>query len=156
YEMLTGRPVFAHPNAMMIMMMHVRDPIVPIRDLVPEVPPAVAIAVERCLAKSPTDRPSSAGDLLRQFLEAQGPASEAPVTMAASVLVPQMPAPAPAPAKIEAPPVPAPVAAAAGPKAAATLAVPFAAPIEPARPKPPAVPAAGQAPAGPADDGAMT
>src|SRR5437899_3033099 len=57
YEMLTGRPVFMHPSAMMIMMMHVRDAYVPIRDLAPDVPESVARTVQRCLAKSPADRP---------------------------------------------------------------------------------------------------
>src|SRR5258708_2621125 len=63
YEMLTGRPVFTHPSAMMLMMMHVRDPFAPIREVAPEVPDNVARAVERCLAKSPRERPASAGEV---------------------------------------------------------------------------------------------
>lgn len=60
YEMLTGSPPFRHESAMMLMIMHVRDAVTPVRELAPEVPERVARLVEACLAKTPEARPQSA------------------------------------------------------------------------------------------------
>ncbi|HSU39917.1 MAG TPA: serine/threonine-protein kinase, partial [Polyangiaceae bacterium] len=60
YEMLTGLPVFHHESDMMLMVMHVRDAVRPIREHVPEVPSAVARLIEACLAKDPAARPAGA------------------------------------------------------------------------------------------------
>ncbi|HVU05267.1 MAG TPA: HDOD domain-containing protein [Polyangiaceae bacterium] len=60
YEMLTGRPVFSAENKVMLMVMHVRDPFVPVRQIAPEVPEGVARSIESCLAKDPHARPRSA------------------------------------------------------------------------------------------------
>ncbi|HTQ05643.1 MAG TPA: protein kinase [Polyangiaceae bacterium] len=60
YEMLTGAPVFHHESDMMLMVMHVRDAVRPIREQVPEVPENVARLIESCLAKNPADRPQGA------------------------------------------------------------------------------------------------
>ena len=95
YEMLTGKPVFAHPSGMMLMMMHVRDPFTPIRALVSDVPEGVARAVERCLAKAPGDRPRSAGELTQEFLDAIGASSAPAATIDASVIMAARGAPAP-------------------------------------------------------------
>ncbi len=81
YEMLTGKPVFEHHSAMMLMMMHVRDAFTPLRDLVPEVPEHVARTVERCLSKVHGARQTSAGDVLRQFLDPSAPSSAPPPTV---------------------------------------------------------------------------
>lgn len=70
YEMLTGGPVFQHESEMMLMIMHVRDPVRPIRDLVPEVPEAFARVIEGCLAKDPKARPQSARILAEQLTRA--------------------------------------------------------------------------------------
>jgi HD-like signal output (HDOD) protein len=124
YEMLTGRPVYAHESPVVVMMMHIRDPFVPIRDVAPDVPPAVARVVEWCLAKVPAKRPPSARELVRAFAQALSeseakPAARAPAaargaaanplahapTVAAEppVRPPLAPAPAPAPAAAPAP-----------------------------------------------------
>jgi HD-like signal output (HDOD) protein len=60
YEMLTGSPPFRHESAMMLMIMHVRDAVTPVRELAPEVPERVARVIEACLAKAPEARPESA------------------------------------------------------------------------------------------------
>ncbi len=70
YEMLTGRPLYAHESPVVVMMMHIRDPFTPIRQVAPEVPEAVARVVERCLAKSPERRPPSARELTQAFVDA--------------------------------------------------------------------------------------
>lgn len=68
YELLTGRPVFQHESGVALMMMHIQAPVVPVRELAPEVPEAVARVVEKCLAKKPEDRPRSARELAHVFL----------------------------------------------------------------------------------------
>ncbi|HWA77352.1 MAG TPA: HDOD domain-containing protein [Polyangiaceae bacterium] len=129
YEMLTQLPVFQHESEMMLMIMHVRDPVRPIRALVPEVPERFARVIESCLAKDPKGRPQSARVLAEQLRDAlrsieQGSDVEPPprepsprlapqeageekhsrfgseATVAESVVAPQMPPPAPAPARV--------------------------------------------------------
>jgi eukaryotic-like serine/threonine-protein kinase len=56
YEMLAGTPPFTGPNAMAIMARHLVDPVPRITTLRPSVTPAVNEAVERSLAKNPSDR----------------------------------------------------------------------------------------------------
>ncbi|MCA9667941.1 MAG: serine/threonine protein kinase [Myxococcales bacterium] len=66
YWMLTGRPPFMAESMALLLAMHMSDPPRPVRDIVPTVPQQIAEWVERCLAKKPEDRPSSA----KQFAEA--------------------------------------------------------------------------------------
>jgi serine/threonine protein kinase len=77
YELLTGRPVFEHESGVALMMMHIQAPVVPVRELAPEVPEAVARAVEKCLAKKPQDRPRSARELTHAFLSGLREATKA-------------------------------------------------------------------------------
>jgi predicted ATPase/tRNA A-37 threonylcarbamoyl transferase component Bud32 len=56
YEMLAGTPPFTGPNAMAIMARHLMDPVPRITTLRPSVTPALNAAVERSLAKNPSDR----------------------------------------------------------------------------------------------------
>ncbi|MFZ5895750.1 MAG: protein kinase domain-containing protein [Myxococcota bacterium] len=70
YEMLSGTPVFHHESDVMLMVMHVRDPVRPLRELVPDLPPAVAQVIESCLAKDPKARPSSARVLAEELARA--------------------------------------------------------------------------------------
>ena len=70
YEMLTGKPVFHHESDVMLMIMHVRDAVPPIRDQVPDVPDGIATLVERLLAKNPADRPQSARLVAEEFVRA--------------------------------------------------------------------------------------
>ncbi len=80
YEMLTGVPLFRHESDLMLMVMHVRDRVTPIRDVVPEVSEPVASIIESCLAKAPQERPRSAralAEALRGALTAPAPRAAA-------------------------------------------------------------------------------
>ena len=76
YELLTGRMPFESETAMGLMYQHTHTPPGPLREIRPDLPVEVAVAVERMLAKSPADRfptlaeasrgvgtPSTAGEL---------------------------------------------------------------------------------------------
>ena len=69
YEMLTGRPVFEHDSPMMLLVMHIRDEVRPIRGANPAVPLEIAQLIESCLAKRPEERPKSARDIAERFDE---------------------------------------------------------------------------------------
>jgi TolB-like protein/Tfp pilus assembly protein PilF len=56
YEMLTGDPPFAGPEARAVMARHVLDPAPPVRTLRPDVPTGVAAALTRALAKDCAER----------------------------------------------------------------------------------------------------
>lgn len=72
YEMLTGQLPFSSNSEFILMTMHVRDPVPPLRSIAPEVPKRVAQVVEQCLAKDPAQRPESAQILSQQLYEALG------------------------------------------------------------------------------------
>ena len=69
YECLTGRPPFAAPSFAALIGKVLSTPAVSPAVINPEVPPALAALVLRLLAKSPTDRPLSAGVLLELLAE---------------------------------------------------------------------------------------
>jgi serine/threonine protein kinase/tetratricopeptide (TPR) repeat protein len=60
YEMLAGRPAFTGDTPSATMAAILTGQPVPLRDILPELPPAVAKVVARCLAKRPDDRWQSA------------------------------------------------------------------------------------------------
>ena len=61
YELLAGRPAFTGSSPGEVAAMRLRAPPRPIRELVPEVPPALADALERALAPDPEGRFPDAG-----------------------------------------------------------------------------------------------
>ncbi len=65
YEMLTGRPPFGGLAPHQMLAAHVTEPVVPVTDRRPTLPPALAHLVMACLAKNPADRPQSANELLQ-------------------------------------------------------------------------------------------
>ena len=67
YEMLSGRPPFDGPTAQAILSAHVLEAPPDLRERRPTVPPVLADALARCLAKDPKDRWQSADELLRQL-----------------------------------------------------------------------------------------
>ncbi len=67
YELLTGQPPFERPTAQAILTAHVLDAPVPLGDRRPDVSPALAAIIDRCLAKSPDERFQSADELGRQL-----------------------------------------------------------------------------------------
>jgi serine/threonine-protein kinase len=76
YEMLAGTTPFTGPTAQAILARHAVDPVPPLRTLRPTVPPAVAFAIERALAKVPADRFATAVE----FAEALHATAPAPPT----------------------------------------------------------------------------
>jgi serine/threonine-protein kinase len=67
YEMLTARLPFNAPTVMALLAMHMHDPPRPIHEVRPDVPPALAAVVMRCLEKSPDARPASMRALLAEL-----------------------------------------------------------------------------------------
>jgi len=67
YEMLTGHPPFEAPSAQAILSAHVLEKPKDVREWRPNVPPLLAEALLRCLAKNPADRWQSAEELLAQL-----------------------------------------------------------------------------------------
>jgi serine/threonine protein kinase len=65
YYLLTGQPPFAHAKPLDKVIAHARDEALPVHQLRPEVPPAIARVVHRLLAKSPEERYPSAKALIK-------------------------------------------------------------------------------------------
>lgn len=63
YEMLAGVPPFAGPGTRPVAYRHLADPVAPLRDTRPTVPPSVERAVLRALAKDPASRFATAAEL---------------------------------------------------------------------------------------------
>ena len=68
FELLSGRPVFAEGE---MMEHHKHTPAPPLKPLVPDIPDALEELVLHCLAKAPSERFQSAGELLA-FAQAAG------------------------------------------------------------------------------------
>jgi len=67
YEIFTGALPFTAPNAVEIMLKHLREPPPPLRQHWPEVPPRLEAMVLRCLAKEPDERYRTVAELLRDL-----------------------------------------------------------------------------------------
>jgi eukaryotic-like serine/threonine-protein kinase len=78
YEMLVGVKAFARPTSADTLSAILKEEPRPIEELRPEVPEAVCRVVERCLAKRPEDRYSSATELALALEQAAGNALAAP------------------------------------------------------------------------------
>ena len=65
YFLLTGRPPFARSGAQETMAAHIRDAVIPLRELRPDVPTDLEAVVLRCLEKDPGRRFPDAGSLER-------------------------------------------------------------------------------------------
>jgi serine/threonine-protein kinase len=63
YYLLTGTPVFDASSATEFIGHHLHTPPLPLHERIPSVPPDLAAAVHRCLAKDPADRFASARQL---------------------------------------------------------------------------------------------
>jgi serine/threonine-protein kinase len=68
YWLLTAQLVFDEPSSMKMTIAHAtREPVPPSRVAEQPIPPALDDLIMRCLAKSPADRPASAGELAREL-----------------------------------------------------------------------------------------
>jgi serine/threonine-protein kinase len=82
YQLLTGVLPFQASSATAMLMKHVGETPRPVRERAPEVPPALAAAVERALAKRPADRWPDAG-AFRDAVRAAAGAGAAPAPLPA-------------------------------------------------------------------------
>jgi serine/threonine protein kinase/tetratricopeptide (TPR) repeat protein len=79
YELLTGAHPFAgKTTAQQLVAAHIADKPTPLSSKNADIPPALALAVMRCLEKDPDQRPASANDLLVALDTASTPASRDP------------------------------------------------------------------------------
>jgi serine/threonine-protein kinase len=67
YEMLTGHPPFEASSAQAVLSAHVLEQPKDVRERRAEVPPVLAAALLKCLAKQPADRWQSAEELMAQL-----------------------------------------------------------------------------------------
>ncbi|HEX9166541.1 MAG TPA: serine/threonine-protein kinase [Gemmatimonadales bacterium] len=67
YEMLTGQPPFEASSAQAVLSAHVLEQPKDVRERRAEVPPVLAAALLKCLAKQPADRWQSAEELMAQL-----------------------------------------------------------------------------------------
>ncbi|MEX2153698.1 MAG: protein kinase [Gemmatimonadaceae bacterium] len=83
YEMLSGKPPFSAPSPAAVFMAQISETPKPIEDVRPDVPPALAAAIQRCMEKDPARRWSTADELLAELdtLASQG---DAPARRASS------------------------------------------------------------------------
>jgi tetratricopeptide (TPR) repeat protein len=65
YELLSGTPPFHGRPPHAVLTAHLAEQPVPLSDRVPQLPPALATLVMKCLAKNPGDRPQTADELVR-------------------------------------------------------------------------------------------
>ena len=79
YELLTGRTPRRFDNIAQLATA-ADQPVTPVRDLVPDVPPEAEAAVMRCLARNPAYRPASAAELAAE-LQGRTPAAAATVAV---------------------------------------------------------------------------
>ena len=77
FSLLTGQPPFRHPELVAALQAIVSQPAPSPRSLRPGLDEGLCRIVERCLAKSPADRPHGAGELAA-LLEAWQPATRSP------------------------------------------------------------------------------
>lgn len=85
FEMAGGRPPFEADSAMTIMMMHVNDPVPDLRQLRPDVPPALTQVINKTLVKEKEKRFKRASEIARALrhpgLAATTPAQAAQATV---------------------------------------------------------------------------
>ena len=90
YEILTGQTPFGKRSPSELLAAHVIEAPRPITDDRPNLPPALAALVMRCLQKRPADRPQSAGELLQSLDEITTPsAGTAPTTALPATTTPR-------------------------------------------------------------------
>jgi tetratricopeptide (TPR) repeat protein len=86
YEMLTGRPPFTDLSPHQMLAAHITEPVAPITDARPALPPALAELVMRCLEKNPPDRPQTAAEIYQVLESLATTSGSATVTSAGATL----------------------------------------------------------------------
>jgi DNA-binding beta-propeller fold protein YncE/tRNA A-37 threonylcarbamoyl transferase component Bud32 len=75
YRMLVGELPFKADTSAAYMMKHMQEAPPSLRVARPDLPPSVDVVVQKALAKSPDDRPASAGEVARELTAAAHPAT---------------------------------------------------------------------------------
>ena len=101
YEMLTGERPFSADSPMGVLLKHVQAPVPSIARLRPDLRPEVDPVVQKALAKSPSDRYQSAGELARAVRDAFSPVPKDTEAVAGPAPRPSSDAEAPAEAPTE-------------------------------------------------------
>jgi len=83
YEMLTGQPPFTGRNPSQLLAAHVTEVVEPVSRRRPNLPPALAALVMRCLEKRPADRPQSASEIVHALDDITTPSGGTQPTSAA-------------------------------------------------------------------------
>ncbi|MDP9176521.1 MAG: protein kinase [Gemmatimonadota bacterium] len=96
YEMLAGTPPFTGPNAMAIMARHMIDPVPRLTTVRPAVALHVTAAIERALAKNPSDRFASIADWRTAIRSSAGSTSLTSTDATAQMPAIRKPPPTPA------------------------------------------------------------
>ncbi|HEV8401108.1 MAG TPA: serine/threonine-protein kinase [Gemmatimonadales bacterium] len=86
YEMLAGRPPFTGLSPHQMLAAHITEPVPPLTDARPSVPPALAELVMRCLEKNPPDRPQTAAEVYQVLESLATTSGSATVTSARATL----------------------------------------------------------------------
>jgi serine/threonine protein kinase len=94
YEMLTGTLPYSGDSALVVIMARLRDPLPLPRERNPDIPEAVQEVLLKGLAKEPTDRYSTAGEMVRALEAASLPAPVLSQPAIAAIPATAIPAPA--------------------------------------------------------------
>ncbi len=86
YEMLAGQPPFSGLSPHQMLAAHITEPVGPITDARPSLPPALAELVMRCLEKNPPDRPQTAAEVYQVLDSLATTSGSATVTSARATL----------------------------------------------------------------------
>jgi len=93
YEMLAGHPPFSGVSPVAVATAHVHEPVPPLTEAAPGVPPHVAAACQQALAKDPALRPASAAEFARMLRDVSPEAETVVLPRAGSTAVlPAIPA----------------------------------------------------------------
>jgi eukaryotic-like serine/threonine-protein kinase len=89
YEMIARRPPFVASTASALFLAHVAEEPTPLQQVQPDVSPALAAIIHRCLRKSPDDRFSSADELLSAIDAIAAPTGARPSAIASLTATPR-------------------------------------------------------------------
>jgi len=71
YHLLAGRPPFTGTTSLAVAMAHIKEPLIPIGTVRPDLPTGCAAIVDRLLAKDPADRFQTPRDLLQAVAQVE-------------------------------------------------------------------------------------
>src|SRR5678816_4450415 len=79
FEMLVGHVPFSGDSATIVMMKHIQDPVPPVLEERPDVPPPVGRVIARAMAKVPSNRYQNVAELIEDLTIAAGMIVPVPV-----------------------------------------------------------------------------